>query len=65
VMGSWTPTTRINLPAPMPLYIVYQTAWVDGTGEVAFRDDIYGIDAKVIAALQARETRREQLASSR
>ena len=65
VMGNWTPTTRINLPAPMPLYIVYQTAWVDGTGEVAFRDDIYGIDAKVIAALQARETRREQLASSR
>lgn len=65
VMGSWTPTTRINLPAPMPLYLVYQTAWIDRTGEVAFRDDIYGIDAKVIAALQARETRREQLASSR
>jgi murein L,D-transpeptidase YcbB/YkuD len=65
VMGSWTPTTRINLPAPMPLYLVYQTAWIDRSGEVAFRDDIYGIDAKVIAALQARETRREQLASSR
>jgi murein L,D-transpeptidase YcbB/YkuD len=65
VMGSWTPTTRINLPAPMPLYLVYQTAWIDQSGEVAFRDDIYGIDAKVIAALQARETRREQLASSR
>jgi len=65
VMGSWTPTTRINLPSPMPLYIVYQTAWVDPTGEVAFRDDIYGIDAKVIAALKARETQREQLASSR
>ncbi|MGK9233181.1 L,D-transpeptidase family protein [Inquilinus limosus] len=65
VMGNWTPTTRINLPTPMPLYIVYQTAWIDQTGEVAFRDDIYGIDAKVIAALQARETRREQLASSR
>lgn len=65
VMGSWTPTTRINLPTPMPLYLVYQTAWIDQSGEVAFRDDIYGIDAKVIAALQARETRREQLASSR
>jgi murein L,D-transpeptidase YcbB/YkuD len=65
VMGSWTPTTRINLPSPMPLYIVYQTAWIDSSGEVAFRDDIYGIDAKVIAALKGRETQREQLASSR
>jgi len=65
VMGSWNPTTRINLPTPMPLYIVYQTAWVDQTGEMAFRGDIYGIDAKVIDALKARETQREQLASSR
>lgn len=64
VMGRWTPTTRINLATPMPLHIVYQTAWVDQTGEVVFRDDVYGIDAKIIDALEARETRRQQLASS-
>ena len=64
VMGSWTPTTRINLPAPMPLHLVYQTAWVDRSGEVVFRDDVYGIDAKVIDALKLHENKREQLASS-
>jgi murein L,D-transpeptidase YcbB/YkuD len=65
VMGSWTPTTRINLPAAMPLYLVYQTAWIDQTGEVAFRNDVYGIDAKVMNALKTRETQRESLTSSR
>jgi len=55
----------VKLREPLPVYLGYFTARIDQSGEVAFRDDIYGIDAKVIAALQARETQREQLASSR
>jgi murein L,D-transpeptidase YcbB/YkuD len=64
VLGSWTPTTRVDLPAPMPLHIVYETAWVEPDGSAAFREDIYGIDAKVIAALADRAAARDRLASA-
>jgi len=32
------------LPEPLPVYIQYWTAWVDGEGTVQFRNDIYGYD---------------------
>jgi len=35
---------EVPLPRPMPIHIVYDTAWVDATGGVQFRDDIYGRD---------------------
>lgn len=34
----------VKLLAPVPVAIVYYTAWVDGVGELNFRDDIYGKD---------------------
>ncbi len=34
----------VSLPHPVPVYIVYLTAWVDSDGTVQFRDDIYGLD---------------------
>ena len=52
---SWTPARIQNamqagkeqwvkLSAPVPVSIVYYTAWVDHEGEVNFRDDIYNKD---------------------
>jgi murein L,D-transpeptidase YcbB/YkuD len=35
---------RVALTAPIPVHVVYDTAWVDGTGVVNFRQDIYGRD---------------------
>jgi len=44
---------RIDLRAPIPISIVYRTAWVDHTGGIQFRPDVYGRDARVLAALAA------------
>ena len=45
-------TQVINLRQRLPVYIVYLTAWVAQDGAVHFRRDIYGRDAKVLAALR-------------
>ncbi|NTS41650.1 L,D-transpeptidase family protein [Flavisolibacter sp. BT320] len=34
----------VKLSAPVPVSIVYYTAWVDRNGELNFRDDVYGKD---------------------
>ncbi len=37
--------TEIRLKTPVPVAWVYLTAWGDGTGDVQFREDIYGLDS--------------------
>jgi murein L,D-transpeptidase YcbB/YkuD len=37
---------HVKLPQPIPVHIVYFTAWVDENGGVHFQDDVYGYDAK-------------------
>jgi L,D-transpeptidase YcbB len=37
---------HIALKQHIPVYIVYQTVWVDDDGTVEFRDDVYGHDAQ-------------------
>ena len=37
----------VKLKRAMPVVITYYTAWVDEAGSLQFRDDLYGIDAKV------------------
>ncbi|NRA98255.1 MAG: L,D-transpeptidase family protein [Rhodobacteraceae bacterium] len=44
--------TRINLETPIPVHLVYRTAFVNGKEGVQFRRDFYGRDAKVFRALQ-------------
>lgn len=58
----WTPETieaaiatgehkTVSLPRPIPVYILYWTAWVDVDGTVELRRDLYGHDATVARAL--------------
>jgi L,D-transpeptidase YcbB len=39
--------TRINLSPSTPVYIAYFTAWVDYTGQLNFRSDIYNLDSQL------------------
>lgn len=39
----------VTLSQPMPVHIVYDTAWVDETGAVQFRKDVYGRDSTTLA----------------
>ena len=39
--GQWQ---KITLSQPLPVALVYWTAWVDASGHLHFRDDIYGLD---------------------
>ena len=55
-------TAAVRLQTPMPVRLMYQTAFVDPSGEIAFRPDIYGWDEQLAAALgmpapMKRETR--------
>lgn len=44
--------TTVKLKSPVPVHIVYQTAFADGKGPVQYRRDVYGRDKSVFAALQ-------------
>jgi murein L,D-transpeptidase YcbB/YkuD len=42
----------VNFDRPVPVHIVYRTAWVEPDGRPQFRSDVYGRDAAVWAALE-------------
>lgn len=50
-MGS---TTRNNLPAPVPVFVAYQTAFTGGGGALEFRPDFYNRDGDIWRHLQKR-----------
>jgi len=47
-------TATLHLPQTWPVYIVYFTADADESGEIVTYRDIYGYDAKVLAALDGK-----------
>ncbi len=44
----------INLPQPLPIHIEYFTAFVDETGRLELREDLYGYSARVWRELGGR-----------
>src|SRR5262244_1894665 len=42
----------IHLTTPIPVHLTYQTAFVDDAGHLAVREDVYGRDARLLAALK-------------
>jgi L,D-transpeptidase YcbB len=47
-------TTVANLPAPIPVHILYFTAWGNGDGTIHFLEDIYRRDERLNRALLAK-----------
>ena len=43
--------SRVNLEEPVPVHIIYRTAFTNVTGELQFRRDVYGRDARIWNAL--------------
>ena len=52
-LGAWK---RVRLRESVPVHFLYWTAWVDDTGHMCFRDDLYGLDERLDAALRSRRT---------
>ncbi len=48
---------NINFPFNIPVHLTYQSAYVDDAGKLVIREDVYGRDARVLAALKGSERR--------
>lgn len=53
-------TQRIPLTRPLPVYILYWTAFVEADGSVQFREDVYGRDRRLAAALRGDRGERDE-----
>ena len=42
--GAWM---RVRLKRAIPVHFLYWTAWVDPSGKMYFRDDVYGLDQRM------------------
>jgi murein L,D-transpeptidase YcbB/YkuD len=53
---------QINLTTHIPVHLTYQTAYVDDSGKLVIREDIYGRDARTIMALKNSSDRNADVA---
>lgn len=49
------PATEVEVPTPIPVYMMYLTAFLGSDGAMNFRDDLYDYDTPILEALAARE----------
>ncbi|MBT6149870.1 MAG: L,D-transpeptidase family protein, partial [Gemmatimonadetes bacterium] len=56
-------TGRVDLPTPLPVYLLYWTASVTGGGEIRITADLYDVDRRLLEALQAVAGARHWLAA--
>jgi L,D-transpeptidase YcbB len=42
----------IQFPAPIPVHLTYQTAYVEDDGQLVIRPDVYGLDGRVLALIK-------------
>jgi murein L,D-transpeptidase YcbB/YkuD len=54
----------VKLSAPLPVHIVYWTAWVDADGHLQFADDVYGDDRTQAGLLASRHGRLDRRAAN-
>lgn len=55
-------TKTVKLDKPLTVYLMYMTAWADDDGTVHFRDDLYGHDGRLKAALKRARPAQPQMA---
>ncbi len=50
IVSAMNQTTEklVRLKDPVPVFIIYYTAWVDNEGELNFRDDVYQHDSELV-----------------
>ena len=53
----------VKLKDPVPVFITYYTAWVDESGKLNFREDIYGHDASLAAKMFSNAAVQQPLAA--
>lgn len=41
-------TRQVTLARPVAIHLVYLTAWLDGEGQLQFREDLYGRDSRLL-----------------
>jgi murein L,D-transpeptidase YcbB/YkuD len=47
-----TQERTVNLKQPIPVHVTYQTAFVDESGQLNFRHDVYGLDAATLKLMR-------------
>lgn len=56
IKGLYGPEERtVNLLSPVPVYVTYQTAFVDDSGILNVRSDLYGLDAAILKLMRGNE----------